>query len=204
MGKDLTRAQLKKLYLPPTDDFTFVDVPRMQFFMVDGKGDPEAGGHAKATEWLWATVYPIRRIAKERMGKNFVEPPLEGLWWAKDAADFVAGRKDKLLWCMMIPAADWMDAAMFADAVDAAAERLGRPPKTLRLEHREEGRCVQIMHVGPPAGQVATLQRLHGTFLPEQGLTANGPHHEIYLNDPSRTAPAKLKTVLRQPVLDCS
>ena len=204
MKKELTKQELEALYLPPSDDFTLIEVPRIKYFMLDGQGNPKLPAHAEAIRWLWATVYPIRRIAKERMGKRFIEPPLEGLYWTEDPADFAEGRLDKLSWRLMIPAAEWMDEALLQEAIASAAERLGDPPASLRLEHMQEGLCAQIMHIGPPAGQRASLECLHGEFLPERDLVACGPHHEIYLNDPQRTAPAKLKTVLRQPVRPAS
>ena len=96
------------------------------------------------------------------MGKNFVEPPLEGLWWADDMADFVGGIKDKLKWRMMIPTADWVSEDMLAEAVAEAANKLGEAPKSLRLDHLDEGRSVQIMHVGPYEKEAATLARRTG------------------------------------------
>ncbi len=201
MENDLSREQLKELYLPPTDDFVFLDVPKMKLFMVDGEGSPDDKPFQEAVRWLWAAVHPIRRVAKERMGKNFVEPPLEGLWWADDMADFVAGRKDKLKWRMMVPTADWVHEDMLAEAVAEAAKKLGEAPTSLRLHHLDEGRSVQIMHVGPYEKEAATLaRRLHEEFLPAHELVPNGCHHEIYLTDPRRTAPEKMKTVLRLPV----
>jgi hypothetical protein len=145
-------------------------------------------------------VYPIKRVARERMGKRFVEPPLEALWWADDMNDLVAGNRDKLKWRQMIVTADWVDLEMFDRAVAEASLRLGEPPSSLRLERFAEGTSVQIMHVGPNSEEPATLARLHHEFLPEHGLVAIGYHHEIYLTDPNRVAPEKLRTVLRQPV----
>ena len=203
MKNGLSRTQLKKLYLPPTDDFVTVEVPRMKFIMVDGEGNPKGERHAQAMRWLFAAVYPIRRIAKERMGRNFVEPPVEGLWWADDMADFGTHKMDKLKWRMMIPATpEWITDDLFAKAVVEAAKKLGKaaPPKSLRLDSYDEGLSVQIMHVGPPAEQCETMTRLHKEYLPAHKLIPNGPHHEIYLTDPRRVAPEKMKTVLRQPV----
>lgn len=195
-----SRQQLEELYLPPSDEFVVVDVPRMKYFMVDGEGDPHDGPHSSSVQWLLASVYPLKRAAKERMGRNFIEPPLEGLWWADDMADFVAGKVDRLKWRMMIPAPAWATKRMFSAGVAEAAKRLGNAPESLRLASYEEGRSVQIMHVGPPARETATLVRLHQEYLPAHGLVPKGPHHEIYLTDPSRTAPERMKTVLRQPV----
>ena len=101
---------------------------------------------------------------------------------------------------MIVYEPDWLTAAMFDHAVATAATRLGEPPASLRLERYPEGLSVQIMHAGPPSAEASTIARLHREFLPEHNLIPNGHHHEIYLNDPNRVAPEKLKTVLCQPV----
>jgi hypothetical protein len=191
--------QLRRLYLPPTDEFVVVDVPEMQFLMIDGVGGHETETFAAATDWLLAALHPIRRIAKTRMGKRFVEPPLEVLWWADDMADLIAGNRARYKWRQMIVTADWVSSTMFDDAVASASTRLGEPPATLRLEQFDEGRCVQIMHIGVESDAVPTMARLHDEFLPAHDLVAVGPHHEIYLSDAS-AAPEKMRTVLRQPV----
>jgi len=194
--------RLRELYLPPAGDVVFVDVPRMTYVMVDGEGSLDEP-FAHAVRWLFAAVHPIKRIAKQRMGRHFVEPPLEGLWWADDVADLAAGRKHELRWRMMIPAPDWADAAMLADAVVEAARRHGEPPASLRLDDYDEGRCVQTLYVGDYEKEASRIaRRLHEGFLPAHGLVASGPHHEIYLNDPSRTAPGNRRTVVRQPVCE--
>jgi hypothetical protein len=199
MKQEDLKSRLTELYLPPTDRFVFVDVPKMPFVMIDGEGDsPEHKRHA--AKWLFTVVHPIKLIAKERMGKDFVEAPLEGLWWADDMADFVRGDRDKMRWRMMIVMPDWATKAMFKQGVEAAKEKLGEVPDSLRLERYDEGRSAQFTHVGPPAEAAPRIARMHNEFLPEHGLVPNGYHHEIYLNDPSRVAPEKLKTVFRQPV----
>jgi len=195
------KARLKELYLPPAKDFVLVDVPAMRFVMIDGRGAADRSALDHAVKWLFAVIYPIKRIARERMGKNFVEPPLEGLWWADDLEDFMCGKRDKLNWRMMIVyEPDWLTAKMFADAVATAKARLGEPPASLRLERYPEGLSAQIMYVGPPSAEAPTIARLHREFLPAHDLIPNGHHHEIYLTDPNRVAPQKQKTVLRQPV----
>lgn len=197
----ISKTRLTELYLPTTEDFVVVDVPEMQFVMVDGEGTPQEELHRHAVKWLFSALYPIKRVAKERMGKEFVEPPLEGLWWADDPADLIAGKRDKLKWRMMIVTADWVNDDMFERAVATATGRLGDPPDNLRLERFYEGRSVQIMYVGDYSKQAAAIAgRLHHDFLPEHDLEPNGHHHEIYLNDPSRVAPERWRTVVRQPV----
>ena len=201
MADGISRQQIEELYLPPTERFVEVDVPKMKFLMVDGTGSPDEEPFVQAMAWIFAVAHPIRRIAKTRMGKHFVEPPLEALWWADDPADFVEGRKDRLKWRLMISATpDWITKSLFANAVKEAAQRLGRPPKSLRLDRYAEGPSVQTMHVGPSAGIRKAMRRLHERYLPSHRLACNGPHHEIYLTDARRVAPARQKTVLRQPV----
>ena len=205
MGALDSKERLKKLYLPSAKDFVLVDVPELQFIMVDGKGSPEGEHFSHMIRWLFAVVHPLKLIAKERMGKNFVEPPLECLFWSDDMRDFIAGKKNKLKWRMMIVAtADWLKKEMFEQAIEKASKKLGKAPDGLRLDTYSEGKSVQIMHVGLPGTIPATMARLHNEFLPAHKLVPNGHHHEIYLNDPRRVAPENLRTVLRQPVRNCS
>ena len=203
MGALDSKAKIKELYLQSVKDFSIVDVPDLQFVMIDGEGDPDGELFPHLTRWIFAVVHPIRLIARHRMGKDFVEPPLECLWWSDDMNDFIAGKKDKWKWRLMIVAADWLDEGMFKQAVEKARKKLGAAPDSLRLERFTEGKCVQIMHVGPPGSQAIPMARLHQEFLPTNHLVPHGPHHEIYLNDARRVAPEKLRTVLRQPVSSC-
>jgi hypothetical protein len=200
MPQILSRERLKELYLPPQSDFVLVDVPEMQFVMIDGEGRADGESFAQATKWLFSVIHPLKRIVKEHMGKDYVEPPLEGLWWADDVEDLVAGNKDKLKWRLMIVTSDWFDQESFEQAVTQASQKLGSFPSSLRLEHYDEGKSAQIMYVGPPSKVASTVARLYHEFLPQNDLVPNGYHHQIYLNDPNRVAPEKLRTVLRQPV----
>jgi len=196
-----SKERLKELYLPSGEDFVLVDVPELQFIMVDGRGNPDGELFQRMIRWLFAVVHPIKLFARERMGRNFVEPPLECLWWSDDIYDFIAGNKDKFNWRLMIVAtSDWLKEEMFEQAVAKASKKLGEVPAGLRLESYAEGKSLQIMHVGPPSSIAATMVRMH-QFLPAHNLIPNGYHHEIYLNDPRRVPPKSLRTVLRQPVL---
>ncbi|MFN0050979.1 MAG: GyrI-like domain-containing protein [Planctomycetales bacterium] len=199
-----SRQRLQELYLPSAEDFALVDVPELRFLMVDGEGNPKGERFQQMIRWLFAVVHPLRVIGRKRMGKDFVEPPLECLWWADDLRDFIDGRQDKLKWRLMIVAdADWINEEMVGQAIRKASRKLGEAPAGLRLERYAEGTSLQIMHVGPPGSQAATMTRLHHELLPARHLVPNGHHHEIYLNDHRRVAPAKLKTVLRLPVRPC-
>lgn len=184
-----------------TRTIELIDIPAMQFLMLDGQGDPNtARAYQTAIEWLYATSYALKFAAKAALGQDYVVPPLEGLWWADDPDDFVARRKDNWRWTMMIMAPDFITDAMFADAGSKAGKKLGDTPKTLRLERYDEGRSLQVLHVGSYDDEGPILKQLHDVEMPARGLVHNGHHHEIYLSDARRTEPAKLRTILRQPV----
>ncbi|MCF6303688.1 MAG: GyrI-like domain-containing protein [Devosiaceae bacterium] len=156
--------------------------------------------YMNAVKWLYSTIYPIKFLAKKKMGKDFVAAPLEGLWWADNMDDFVNGIRDKWKWRMMIVLPEWTSDELFEEGVAKAEKKLGTRPDSLRMEMFEEGTSVQIMHIGPYSEEGPVIERMHKEFIPANGFVENGHHHEIYLNDPRRVAPEKLKTVLRQPV----
>jgi hypothetical protein len=200
MSKIDFKKTLAKLYTAPTDRFVPVAVPTLTFVKIDGAGDPNtASAYKQAIEWLYPVSYALKFAAKG-FGKDYVVPPLEGLWWADDPADFVTRRKDRWRWTLMIMAPDFIDAPLFDAAVAKAKKKLGDAPPSLRLEPLTEGRSLQIMHVGSYDDEGPTLARLHDDVMPAEGLTFAGPHHEIYLGDPRKTEPARLRTILRQPV----
>lgn len=194
------RAELKHLYQPGPRDFVFVDVPTMNFVMVDGQGDPNtAPSYRSAVEWLYGVSYAMKFASKD-LGQDYFVPPLEGLWWADDPADFVTRNKANWHWTMMIMVPDFLDRALYDAALETAAEKLGDAPASLRLQAYAEGRALQILHLGSYDEEGPALEHLHQVEIPGRLLVPNGHHHEIYLNDPRRTAPSKLKTILRQPV----
>lgn len=195
---------LKKLHKPlftaPAGQWASVDVPEFDFLMVDGHGDPNsAPEYDQALQWLYSVAYGIKFAAKPS-GKTFVVPPLEGLWHADDPSSFLARRKSEWKWTMMIMMPDFVGADLFEPAVAKARKKLGDPPATFRLESYREGPSLQALHIGPYDAEGPVLARLHDEVMPAQGLTFAGHHHEIYLSDPRKTAPEKLRTILRQPV----
>lgn len=202
MDKTDFRKTLKTFYNPPSDRFELVEVPPTAYFMIDGAGDPNsAPAYVQAVEALYAVAYTLKFMSKAALSRDYVVPPLQGLWWAEDMSSFVTRQKAEWSWTMMNMVPDFVDRAMAEQAVASAGKKkelaaLGK----LRIERLEEGRCVQIMHVGPYDAEGPVLKRLHEEFLPANGLAEAGHHHEIYLGDPRKTAPEKLKTVLRQPV----
>jgi len=192
---------MKAFWQPPAGVFSLVDVPKLQFAMIDGKGDPNTSEEYRhAIEWLYSVSYPLKFMSKKELGKDYGVAPLEGLWWAEDMSSFLTGDKDLWSWTMMIMQPDWIPAEMFEAALEKARAKLGQPPESLRLQSFHEGLAVQIMHIGPYSAEGPTILRLHEEFLPANGLVESGKHHEIYLGDPRKAAPEKLKTVIRQPV----
>ena len=203
MSKVDFKKDLKEFYSPPKK-FVIVEVPEMQFLMVDGHGDPNvAQEYQDALGALYALAYKIKFMSKVQLRKDYVVPPLEGLWWAEDMETFTTARdKSRWDWTMMIMTPGWIDLEMFTSTLEAVQK--GKNPSALekvRMESYHEGLSVQIMHIGSYDEEGPTLMKLHQEFLPRNGYKENGKHHEIYLGDPRRVAPEKLKTVLRQPVM---
>jgi hypothetical protein len=188
------------LYTAAAGRFVEVDAPQLRFVKIDGEGDPNTSpAYRQAIEWLYPVSYALKFAAKG-MGRDYVVPPLEGLWWAEDPADFVARRKDRWRWTMMIMAPDFIAPLLFEAAVEKTKRKLGDAPSSLRLESLAEGRSLQTLHVGSYDEEGPALACLHNEIMPRTGLTFAGPHHEIYLSDPRKTAPPRLRTILRQPV----
>jgi hypothetical protein len=203
MAKIDFKKEMRELYQPSAKDFELIEVPEMQFLMIDGRGDPNTSKeYQDALEALYALAYKIKFTSKRELGRDYVVPPLEGLWWAEDMRSFSSKRdKSKWEWTAMVMQPEWITQEMLADAKEQAAKskQLAALPK-VRLESYREGLSAQILHIGSFEDEAPTLRRLHEEFLPGNGCEPAGKHHEIYLSDPRRVAPEKLKTVLRQPV----
>ncbi|KAA9159837.1 winged helix DNA-binding protein [Amycolatopsis acidicola] len=192
----------RELYSPSSKGFSVVDVPELQYLAIDGRGDPNTSTtYANAVEALYGVAYTVKFASKNSLGRDFVVGPLEGLWRADDPAVFLARRKESWAWTMMISQPPWITEDLVQSAVADVVRKKENPAVAqIRLRRVAEGTCVQILHIGPYDDETPTLQRLHDDYLPAHGLTYNGDHHEIYLSDPRRTMPSKLRTVLRQPV----
>jgi len=201
MDKIDLKKEFKTLYNPPKE-FTIVDVPPMQYLMVDGHGDPNtAPSYTEAVEALFSVSYALKFASKKQLSKDYTVMPLEGLWTSDNMDDFLTREKDNWDWTMMIMQPEWITADMVQAAIEAVRAKKGLPGlDRIRLESYNEGNSVQIMHVGSYDEEAPTLRKLHHEYMPGQGLTFGGRHHEIYLGDPRKTDPSKLKTVLRQPV----
>jgi hypothetical protein len=179
-----------------------VEVPALWFLCLDGHGDPNtAPQYAEAVEALFAVSYAAKFAVRRSGGTDFKVSPLEGLWTAEDLGTFLTGDKGDWDWTMMIRQPDSVSAEMVARLGEEAATRKGIvAANRLRLERFEEGTAAQVLHVGPYAEEGPTIARLHD-FIHEQGFTFDGHvqrHHEIYLGDPRRAAPEKLRTLIRQ------
>jgi len=191
------------LYNPPRHDFVTVEVPPLAYLMVDGHGDPNVHpDYQAAVEALYAVAYKLKFMSKNELGRDYAVMPLQGLWWAEDMDHYTVKRdKSAWDWTMMILTPEWITPEMVLQAKSAAGEKKNLPALSkLRLETLEEGLVAQIMHIGSYDEEAPTLARLHQEWIPQHGFVENGRHHEIYLGDPRRVEPAKLKTILRQPI----
>ncbi len=204
MDKIDFKKELQHLYNPPSRDFSVIEVPEMQFLMVDGHGDPNTElAYQEAVEALYAVAYKLKFMSKQQLEKDYTVPPLEGLWWAADIDTFTVNLdKSAWDWTMMIMQPEWITPELFAQAVAEVQKSKALPALSImRLERYAEGLAVQILHIGSYDDEAPTLARMHREFIPQNGYVEAGKHHEIYLGDPRKTAPEKLKTVLRQPVV---
>jgi hypothetical protein len=196
------KKELKALYNPKTKDFVEVIVPEFKFLMIDGAGNPNtATSYRKAVETLYAVSYKIKFYSKKQLDKDYIVPPLEGLWWAEDMLTFQSAEKDKWQWTMMIMQPDWINTEIY-ETCKAIVKKDKNPAALdlMRFERYNEGASLQIMHKGSYDDEAPVLARLHNEFIPQNGFIPNGKHHEIYLSDPRKVAAEKLKTILRQPV----
>lgn len=193
------------LYAPKPGDFHIVEVPELSFLMTDGHGDPNVSpAYAEAVEALFSLSYAVRAVAKSELGRVHTVGPLEGLWSAEDPRAFVAGDKSAWDWTMMISQPSWITPEMIDTATKKTQGKDLPALDRVRFARYTEGASVQILHIGSYDSEAPVLARLHDEYLPKHGLTYNGKHHEVYLSDPRRTAPAKLRTILRQPVASVS
>ena len=197
---DVKRAH-RELYAPSARDFAPVEVPPMSYLAIEGHGDPNsAQAYADAVSALYSVAYALKFRSKRELGRDLVVAPLEGLWRADDPEAFVTRDKGAWSWTMLIGQPDWISGQLVAEAIAADTKAPRAALDLLRLEVLHEGLSVQMLHIGSYDAEGPTLERLHHEWMPEHGLTFNGDHHEIYLSDARRTAPEKLRTILRQPV----
>lgn len=182
--------------------FDLLTLPPRRYLMIDGHGDPNVSGqYADALATLYPTAYALKPIGRRELGRDHVVPPLEALWWSDDMSTFTTARdKDRWSWTAMLLVPDWFGADHVEQARAAAASKGAPRIDDLRCAELDEGRCVQTLHVGPYDDEGPVLAAMHDDVIPSRGLRMTGRHHEIYLSDPRRAAPERLRTILRQPV----
>ncbi len=194
------KKELKDLYGPTSKKVQFVDVPTMNYLMVHGKGEPGGKAFTAALEALYPVAYTIKFTVKKNLDIDYVVPPLEGLWWADDMSDFIKNNRSRWLWTMMIMQPESVTQEIFEEAV--VQVRTKKSPAAIdkvEFSSYNEGKCAQILHLGPFSEEGPTIERIHNEIKSE-GYILTGKHHEIYLSDMRRVAPEKYKTVLRQPM----
>lgn len=207
------KKQYKPLYQPSAKKIELVQVPSLQFAMIDGaieKGSEPGKSpmFAEATQALYSMSYTLKFMFKKRK-TNAIDYPvmaLEGLWWVEDGF-FDITVKDNWFYTLMIMQPEVVTPEVFEEAREQVRKKKGDSEmlNKTRLAYFEEGLCVQTMHIGPYATEPATIERMK-EFMAENGLRdavgpIGGKHHEIYLSDPRKSAPEKMKTVLRHPVV---
>lgn len=203
MNKTDYKKELKQLYSAKIDKPVVVQVPKMNFIMIDGKGDPNTSQEYKdAIQTLYSVAYTIKFTSKIKYGNDFGVMPLEGLWWTKNMSDFNTADKSSWLWTAMIMQPDIITEDIYNQAVKQVKEKTA--PKSLdklRFESYNEGRAAQVMYFGPYSDEGPTILELHQFIKDQGGVLSNSTkhHHEIYLSDPRRASPEKLKTIIRQP-----
>ncbi|MGE5327758.1 MAG: GyrI-like domain-containing protein [Thiobacillus sp.] len=181
-----------------------VTIPRMLFVMVDGQGDPDGKDFQDAMQAIYGIVYTIKFWDKKFEApegyEKFTMAPLEGLWWMKNDELWDVNRRNDWCWTAMVRLPEFVDDKYFNEVIDTCIkQKKSDVYKKARLEYFNEGQCVQILHIGPYSTEGPNIQKMH-QFAADQGYKLRGKHHELYFGDPRRTAPEKLKTILRQPV----
>ena len=204
MTKVDLKKELKHLYNPSVKEINLVDVPPMNFVMIDGSGDPNtAQEYRDAIEVLYSISYTIKFTVRKDQGIDYGVMPLEGLWWADDMSLFSSDNKDIWKWTAMIMQPEYVTQDLFKITLQQVEKKKDLPALSrARLQSFHEGQSAQIMFIGPYSAEGPTIETIH-KYIKNLGLSFDGliqKHHEIYLSDPRRTAPEKLKTIIRQPI----
>jgi hypothetical protein len=193
------KKELKQLYNPSSKEVTIVDVPEMNFLLIDGEGSPSSPKYMEAIQTLFPLAYALKFMVKKGKGVDYGVLPLEGLWWMDDMTQFSVERKNEWKWTAMIMQPKYVTEADFKEAVEQVRKKKLPALDKVHFECFHEGKAAQIMHIGPFSAEGPNIQKIHEA-IKASGHQLSGKHHEIYLNDPSKTEPEKLKTVLRQPM----
>jgi hypothetical protein len=195
------KTELKKLYTAAANNPTLLEVPPLPFLMIDGSGDPNKNPvYEETLSALYGLAYTLKFMLKKRGELDFNVMALEGLWWAENMAEFSTESKGNWLWTMMIVMPELVSLEHVEKARAEVLRKKGSPlVKNIRLETFDEGYSAQVLHLGPYSAEGPTVANLH-EFILSREFERHGKHHEIYLGDPRRSAPEKLRTIIRQPV----
>lgn len=193
------KKEFKDLYNPSAKEVSFVDVPDMAFLMIDGQGAPSSVQYMDAIQTLYPLAYTLKFMIKKAKAVDYGVMPLEGLWWMDDMTQFSVDRKDEWKWTAMIMQPKYITQADFKAAVEQVKKKNLPAIGKVRFELFHEGKAAQILHTGHYSAEAPNIHKIHDA-IKAGGHQLSGRHHEIYLNDPSKTAPEKLKTILRQPM----
>jgi hypothetical protein len=199
MDKVDLKKELQNLYNPSSKEVSFVEVPDMNFLMIDGEGAPSSQQYTDAVQTLYPVAYALKFIVKKAKGVDYGVMPLEGLWWMDDMTQFSVERKDEWKWTAMIMQPKYVTEADYKAALEQVKKKNLPAISKVRFEAYREGKAAQIMHIGPFSTEGANVQKIHDAIKASRHQLS-GKHHEIYLGDPRKTAPEKLKTILRQPL----
>jgi hypothetical protein len=201
MKKIDLKKELKHLYNPSPKEVVEVDVPTMNYLMIDGEGDPNTSrSYAEAIEALYAVSYSVKfMIKKGSMQIDYGVMPLEGLWWADDMSKFSTDDKSSWKWTMMIMQPEFVSKDMINTAIEEVTKKKNPAAiSKIHFEEYDEGKCAQIMHIGPFSEEGPTVEKVHHYI--DSRSERTGKHHEIYLSDIRKADPSKWKTVIRQPM----
>jgi len=194
------KKTLKPTYTASAAKPSILDVPPMNGLMVDGTGDPNGPAFQEAVGSLYSVAYTMKFAFKKDKAVDYPVMALEGLWCTDNIADFLNNKRENWKWTLMIVLPGIVTKKDVAQAIETVKKKAKFPRfPEVRFEKFHEGLTAQIMHVGPYATERPTIERLH-RFVEEQGYQLRGKHHEIYLGDPRRSTPEKLRTIIRHPV----
>jgi len=195
------KKELKALYTASVKSPAVIKVPPLNYLMIDGHGNPNTNpDYQEAVSALYSLAYTLKFTLKKKSGADFAVMPLEGLWWVEDMRLFDVNKKDDWLWTMLIMQPKFVTAKLVEATLPELMKKKELPAlPRVRFESFAEGLTTQIMHLGPYSAEGPTVQKLHD-FIEQNGYQRRGKHHEIYLNDPRRVAPEKMKTIIRQPI----
>jgi hypothetical protein len=194
------KKELKQLYNPSAKEVSVVDVPAMNFLMIDGQGAPSSSQYMQSIEALFTVSYTLKFMVKKAQGIGYAVMPLEGLWWVDNMAEFTTTSKDEWKWTSMIMQPNYVKEADVKAAIEQARKKKELPAiDKVKFENFKEGLSAQIFYFGPFSEEGPTVTKIH-EYIHKSGHELSGKHHEIYLNNAAKVASEKLKTIIRQPM----